>query len=146
MKQKTGNIKALCMLLKRFAYPCWYVDMIPLFGRPVPKICMITNTVMEYIYDAHCQRITEWNHQILSPLNLKKYADIIHQQGTALTNCFGFIDGTVRPVCRPGKHQTILLYNDHKIIHSLKFQSVTLPNGLIANTLWSDRCVFIVLI
>ena len=43
--------------------------------------------------------------------------------------CFGFIDGTVRPISRPGQHQRIV-YNGHKRVHSLKFQSVALPNGL----------------
>ena len=28
-----GGMERLCMLLKRFAYPCRYGDMIPLFGR-----------------------------------------------------------------------------------------------------------------
>ena len=32
----------------------------------------------------------------------------------------------------PGQHQRIV-YNGHKRVHSLKFHSVTLPNGLIGN-------------
>lgn len=127
-----GKIEALCILLKRLAYPCRYVDMIPLFGRPVPELSMITNEIIDYIFNTYGHRITEWKHQILSPPNLEMHADVIHQQGAALTNCFGFIDGTVRPICRPSKHQRIV-YNGHKGIHSLKFKSVTLPNGLIAN-------------
>lgn len=120
------------MLLKRMSYPCRYADMIPLFGRPVPEICMITNTVIDYLYDRHAHRITDWNNDILDPVHLQQYADAIHQRGAGLKNCFGFIDGTVRPICRPGQQQRIM-YNGHKRIHSLKFQSVTLPNGLIAN-------------
>ena len=50
----------------------------------------------------------------------------------ALDNCIGFIDGTVRPICLPGELQRIV-YNGHKRVHALKFQSVTLPNGMIAN-------------
>ena len=38
----------------------------------------------------------------------------------------------VRPVCRPGKNQRAV-YNGHKKIHALKFQSVAEPNGLVAN-------------
>ena len=127
-----GKIEALCMLLKRIAYPCRYADTIPLFSRPVPELSMITNAVIDNIFDNHKHRIAEWNHQVLSPLNLERYADVIHQRGAALTNCFGFIDGTVRPICRPGENQRTV-YNGHKRIHSLKFQSVTLPNGLIGN-------------
>jgi len=106
--------------------------MIPRFGRPVPELCMITNTVMDYIYDVHAPKLTEWNHGILDPRNLEVYADVITQKGAALHTCFGFIDGTVRPISRPIRNQNIV-YNGHKRVHSLKFQSVTLPNGLIAN-------------
>ena len=62
------------------------------------------------------------------------YADAIHQSGATLQNCWGFIDGTVRPICRPRSNQRIL-YNGHKLVHAIKFQSVIIPNGLIAN-LW----------
>ena len=43
-------------------------------------------------------------------------------------NCWGFIDGTVRPISCPGRHQRVL-YNSHK----KEFQSTATPNGLIAN-------------
>ena len=63
---------------------------------------------------------------------LQEYTDVIHAKGAPLNNCFGFIDGTVRPISRPGQHQRIV-YNSHKRVHSLKFQSVALPNALIRN-------------
>ena len=52
--------------------------------------------------------------------------------GAPLENCFGFIDGTVRPICRPGQNQRVV-YNGHKRVHALKFQSVALPNCIIGN-------------
>ena len=63
---------------------------------------------------------------------MQTYADCIQQMGAPLDNCFGFIDGTVRPIARPGMNQRVL-YNGHKRVHSLKFQAVAIPNGLIAN-------------
>ena len=53
-------------------------------------------------------------------------------KGAALNNCFGFLDGTVRPICIPGEHQRVV-NNGHERVHALKFQSTALPNGLIAN-------------
>lgn len=67
-----------------------------------------------------------------SPQSLEEYAGIIHEKGAALDFCWGFIDGTVRPVCRPGQNQRVL-YNGHKRIHTIKFQSVVIPNGLISH-------------
>ncbi|CAB4016993.1 Hypothetical predicted protein, partial [Paramuricea clavata] len=126
------GLEGLCMLMKRFTYPCRYGDTIPLFGRPVPELSMITNHVMNYVYDTHCQRITEWNNNLLSPDLLEVFARAIHQKGAPLQNCFGSIDGTVRPICRPRQNQRVV-YNGHKKVHALKFQSVVVPNGMIAN-------------
>ena len=120
------------MLLRRFAYPCRYSDLISRFGRPVPEIRMISNEVMEYIYNIHHHRLTTWNDLLLNSVSLQAYADAVFLKGAPLENCFGFIDGTVRPISRPGEHQR-LVYNGHKRVHSLKFQSVALPNGMIAN-------------
>ena len=50
---------------------------------------------------------------------LQSYADAESARGAALQNCFGFVDGTVRPIARPGEHQR-LVYNGHKRVHSLK--------------------------
>jgi hypothetical protein len=42
------------------AYPCRYSDMIPRFAKPVPVLCMITNTVVDYIYDQHHATWYNW--------------------------------------------------------------------------------------
>ena len=105
--------------------------MIARFGRPVPVISMITNEVMRFIYKNHHQRLPQWNQFLLSPENMQEYANAVHRAGAALDNCFGFMDGTVRPICRPG-HEQRLVYNGHKRVHALKFQSTSLPNGIIA--------------
>ena len=67
-----------------------------------------------------------------SPAALEGYVKAITQQGSPLKNCFGFIDGTVRKICRPGKMQRVV-YSGHKRVHALKFQAIAVPNGLIAN-------------
>jgi len=126
------RIEGLCILLKRFAYPCRYQDLVPRFARPVPVLCMLANEVMDYIFDSHCQKILEWNNDILNPNALQEYCDVISAKGAPLDNCFGFIDGTVRAVSRPGVNQAIV-YNGHKRVHALKFQSLAIPNGLIAH-------------
>nr|XP_058949612.1 uncharacterized protein LOC131777344 [Pocillopora verrucosa] len=87
---------------------------------------------MDNIFNNHSHRISQWNDDILNPHLLQEYADVIHAKGAPLENCFGFIDGTVRPIARPDQQQRIV-YNGHKRVHSLKFQSVALPNGLIGN-------------
>ena len=126
------RIEGLCILLRRLAYPCRYSDMVSRFAKPVPVLCMVSNIVLNYIFDLHHHRITTWNNSILNPFAIQQYSDAVSDKGAALNNCFGFVDGTVRPICRPGEHQR-LVYNGHKRVHALKFQAVALPNGLIGH-------------
>ena len=124
--------EALCLLLKRMCFPCRYSHMVHLFAKPVPVISMITNEVFTYIYATHGHLIQRWNHQLLRPRNLKYYAVVVHKKGAPLDNCFGFVDGTVRPISRPECNQRIV-YNGQKRIHAIKFQSIVTPDGMIAN-------------
>ena len=78
------------------------------------------------------RRIIQWNHDLLNPTSLEEYTYAVSRKGAPLDNCFGFVDGTVRPITQPGENQRVL-YNGHKRVHAIKFQSVALPNGLIAN-------------
>jgi hypothetical protein len=66
-RTRAEGIEGLCMVLKRLAYPCRYSDMIHRFGRAVPEISMICNYVIDWIYDNHNKKITEWNLNILNP-------------------------------------------------------------------------------
>ena len=131
-RSKFNGIEAFCMFLKRFAYPCRYSDLIHRCGRSVPELCLMTNAILNKIYDDHFQLLQDFQQNWLSPRNLEIYSEKVHNKGAALDNCWGFVDGTVRPVCRPSNDQRIL-FNGHKRIHSIKFQSVVAPNGLIAN-------------
>ena len=54
-------------------------------------------------------------------IDVQAFADAIHDAGRPLQNCWGFIDGTLRPCCRPIQNQTIL-FSGHKQTHELKFQ------------------------
>ena len=61
----------LCMVLKRFEYPCRLSDMMHRFGRSMPEMSMITTRFEKWIYDHHHDKITQWNDQLLSPDNLQ---------------------------------------------------------------------------
>jgi hypothetical protein len=63
---------------------------------------------------------------------MKKYADAISARGAPISSIFGFIDCTIRRICHPTWFQR-QAYNGHKKFHSLKFQAVMLPNGIIGH-------------
>ena len=91
-KSVGDGMEGLCMLLRRFAYFCRYSNRIPRFGRPTPLLSMLTNEVLDFICNTHSDKITFSR----SP----SYTDPVYAKGAALNNCFGFIDGTVRPIVK----------------------------------------------
>ena len=101
----------------------WFSDMMPRFGRSVSELSLIASEVTDFLFSTHGHLLTDFNQPWLHPDRLQEYADAIHDAGGALENCWGFVDGTVRPICRPGEHQR-LMYNGHKRVHAIKFQSV----------------------
>ena len=84
--------------------------MASLFGRNPTEICLIFNTVIDFMYETHFQRLNTRNQPILQPQKLKEYSDAIHQKGSPLVNCFISIDGTVREIARPQIDQRVV-YN-----------------------------------
>ena len=63
---------------------------------------------------------------------LQEYAAVIHAKGAPLDTCFGFVDGTIRSISRPGQYQRVVC-NGHKRVLSLKSLLVALLNGLIGS-------------
>ena len=126
------GIEGLCIYLKHYSYPCWFSDIIPRFGCSVLELCVKTNWLLNYVFDYHNWRLTTWNEPWLSPNFLEQYCQTIHNSGASLQNCWGFVDGTLVNICRPGEFQR-LFFNGYKRVHAVKFQSVVTPNGLIAN-------------
>lgn len=116
------GLEGKLMFLKRFAYPCRLGDMIPRFGRSIPELSLILSEVTEFIVSTHGHLLQDMDQPWLRAAQLELFALVISQKGAALDNCWGFVDGMVRPICCPGEHQRVM-YNGHKRVHGLKFQS-----------------------
>ena len=67
----------------------------PQFGRSLPEISLITNAVINYIYDTHRHLLTTLDHPWMARENLKEMADAVHAKGAPIQSCWGFVDGTV---------------------------------------------------
>ena len=59
--------EALFILLKRFAYPCRYPDMVGRFRRNPTEMCLIFNQLLDLVYEQHHHRLESWNQPFLSP-------------------------------------------------------------------------------
>ena len=131
-RSKFDGMEAFCIFLKRFSYPCRFSDLVSRFGRPVPELSMMSNAISDQIYNNFNHLLHEFDQPWHRSVLLQEYSQKTHEKRAPLKNCFGFTDGSVRPNYRPGVNQRIL-YNGHKRVHSIKFQSIVIPNGLISN-------------
>ena len=121
--------EGFCMLLRRLCYPNRLCDLVPLFGRHRSELSLIINDMCDEIYQLHKHRLSSIVHPWL---HYEQMAEAIHAKGACLTNCWGFLDGTQMRICRPTDGQESV-FNGHKRQHSLKFQSLMLPSGIIGH-------------
>ena len=94
--------------------------------------CVVSNLVVDNIYNRFSHLLTDLNQPWLYRENLKSLSIAVHNKGAALDNCWGFVDGTVRPICKP-KHEQGAVCNGHKRAHAMKFQSVVAATSMIPN-------------
>lgn len=128
---RTSGQEALCMLLRRLTYPNRHGDLSLMFGRPPDEVSRIVNQLSAFLLTRY-GHLLEFDAVRLTAELRERFADAVHQKGAPLSRCWGFIDGTVRPITRPGVDQR-QVYNGHKRVHALKFQSVVTPDGIIVH-------------
>ena len=128
---KTTGFEALCIMLRRLAYPNRLIDLAQVFGRSKTEISIILNFAISHVYNNFGHVMQNLNN-FLHPPDLRRYAEAIEKKGAPLHNCWGFIDDTAKLIARPSQDQRIM-FSGHKRVHALKFQSVQLPNGIIAH-------------
>lgn len=72
-----------------------------------------------------------WDYNRLSLFRVHTYARAVEDKG-GVKGVWGFIDGTMRAICRPKQNQR-LYYSGYKKCHAIKFQVVTTPDGLMSH-------------
>jgi hypothetical protein len=123
-------MEALCILLRRLAYPNRLADLCFLFPRSPAALSRIHNHVLNDLYDdfGHLLRLKPENFSVG---DLTLLGEAVHAvTKSEIDTCIGFIDGTVRSICRPTIDQDVV-YNGHRRTHALKYQAFVAPNGLI---------------
>lgn len=126
-----SKIQGLCVVLHRLSFPRRFTDAAAFFGRSKSVMSRIFNQVADTIYQ-DWKHLLLFDHVRLTPEYLERLATTVREQGGALDNCWGFLDGTHVKICRPGDNQD-LLYSGHKKQHSMKYQCVATPDGMIVH-------------
>ncbi|KAG5884379.1 hypothetical protein JTB14_026211 [Gonioctena quinquepunctata] len=113
-RNNVDGTTALCMLLRRLCYPNRLVDLEKLFNYSSQSLSHIIINTANFIVANHGHLLENLNaHQWLNRNRYRLYAQSISNMGGAIQNCWGFIDGTVRPICRPSINQEEY-YSGHK--------------------------------
>ena len=100
-----------------------------MFGRHQTELSVMVNIMLDDIFEKHKRRLTSIFHPWM---DFETYCDAVYNKGSALNNVWGFLDGTQGRICRPIKgHKSV--FNGHKRIHSLKYQSLMCANGIISH-------------
>ena len=125
-------VKAFALMCARLASASDEFDLCTRYDRCQSSISEIFNEVITLLDERWEHLLCFDSDYLLSPENLKRFSEVIYESGAPLRGVWGFIDCTVRPVCRPTYHQR-QAYNGHKHFHGLKYQAVMLPNGLFSH-------------
>ena len=121
--------EALLLLLRRLAYPNRLVDLVQLFGLYEGELSALFNAVLNHVFQLFHHLVTDLTPWIP---HVPHFAQAISAKtGISALMIWCFVDGTLRPVARPTTGQRSQ-YSGHKRRHGLKFESVSLPNGLHA--------------
>lgn len=127
---RVSGEECFLILLRRLSSPSQFSWLEDLFGRSKSALCAIFNFALSYIY-LKCKHLLEFDWNRLTPTYLDRLCELNVAKGSLLRNCIGFIDGTARVICRPGEDQR-MFFNGHRRMHSLKYQSIVCPDGIVA--------------
>ena len=117
-----SGVEAVSVLLKQFSYPIPLGDMITMFGRPVPQLSMIASEMTSFVYNMYHEKLNSFQLQWLAPAELEEFAQAMHNVGAPRTNCWGFVDGTVRRICCPGEMQRTVYIMDTSMFMQYNFK------------------------
>jgi hypothetical protein len=116
----TGNrlnvpaVEAVCILLHRLAHPMAAGLMVKFFGRSRTAISRIATFMSKFIH-LNFRHLLQWPTAILTQERLVHYAWASHRVVGVMPNVIGYIDGTLRQVCRP-THGQRSIYTQRKVI------------------------------
>jgi hypothetical protein len=123
---------ALAITLYRLSYPSRLKQALEIFGHSKSYLSIIFNDVCIHIYHRYQAKLF-WNCSQLTPAALTRYCAAIEAKGCPGGKVWGFIDGTHRTICRPTPTvaDQAWFYTGYKKSHTMQFQGVTTPDGMI---------------
>ncbi|RPB01524.1 hypothetical protein L873DRAFT_1763738 [Choiromyces venosus 120613-1] len=125
LQLKPSSILSLCILLAQLSSPTHYKGTLYFFGCSCAYQGIVFNTVIQLLY----QRFKDI--LCLSYETIKSFSQSIERVGGP-RRIWGFVDGTLHPIYRLEEDQD-QFYTGYTQCHTIKFQGITTPDGLIAS-------------
>lgn len=123
--------EALVILLSRLSYPCQLDMLTERFHISKSAISECINELSCFLTEKWAIPLLSFNPGRLTHARLDLFASVIASRGCPMDNIWGFLDVTIKMVCRPGWEQKEL-YSGYAKGHCLKYQAVVTPDGLIS--------------
>lgn len=82
-----------------------YVAQMKYFPRGRSALSEIFNYMVEHISEEKGYVLKNFNQPFLSQVQMDLFCNRISGKGSPYKRCFGFVDGTVRAICRPTTDQ-----------------------------------------
>lgn len=127
-----ARVEAFALLCARLRSSADQHILVIQFNRSQAAISSIVNELAMFLDEKWKHLLDFDTSTLLARPALEEYADAVHQFGAPAESVFGFIDCTIRRICRPKCFQRVA-YNGHKKYHAIKFQAVMLPNGMFGH-------------
>jgi hypothetical protein len=125
-RDKCSLYDAVCMMCFKYAWPTRLGTMVKTFCSSTSRMSRLVSCLRRLIFKHFHRKLR--NPPPLSLVQLETYCDAVAAK-SGLDICFGFIDGTVRPICKPSVLQGSC-YNGKDRVHAIKYQAVSVPDGM----------------
>lgn len=133
---KTCNVvpalEGLALLCAHFQSSGNMYDLTEKYNHLQGAILQIVNNVSAIIDRQWSKQLLNFNMNLINCENLAQWVAAVHCAGALLPTIWGFIDCMVCRICQPMYRQR-MAYNSYKKYHTLKYQAVVVPCGLIAH-------------
>jgi hypothetical protein len=126
-RDKCSLYEAVAMLCMKFAWPTRLGSMVKIFRSSTSRMSRIVGELRRTLFNMFGEGLR--SPRILSLDELDHFALAISGK-SGCDSIFAFVDGTVRPMCKPSYLQGPV-YNGKDRVHALKYQGVVTPDGML---------------
>jgi hypothetical protein len=118
-------------MLWRLSYPGRYKQFMDHFGRSRAWLSSVFNDTITHLVLRYRDKLF-WDPHRLTLQTLQRYAHATQEAG-GVSRVWGWIDGTIRPICRPSTVEQRPYWSGYKKTHGFKYQGILTSDGILSS-------------